>query len=465
MASRSLSKRIISAILVLVMVIGLFPLQAFAAEGSMGQAAGSAAGKLSFTKVDGIDADVRLPQSQVKHEKEENPYADTDVVRVSIVLEKVATLDRFSAEDIAVNNAAMAYREQLKKDQNNLASRIETQALGGQKLDVVWNLTLAANIISANVLYGQIDEIAAVRGVKEVFIENLYTNLETDGKTADPMMSTSTQMTGATAAWAAGYTGAGSRIAIIDTGLDLDHQSFDSDAYLYALEQNAAAQNMSLEDYIASLDLLTAEDVAAVLPDLNIYPLVQYLSGTKNGAYYVNDKVPFGINYVDRDYDVTHDNDTKGGHGSHVAGIAAANRFIPTADGFANALTEVSTQGVAPDAQLIIMKVFGKNGDAYDADYMVAIEDAIMLGCDTVNLSLGTDKGFARHGTYQYILDKLAEKDIIVAVAVSSGFRHEIREGVAAMTGDVSISPISSGDQPESLPVHLPCAGRGIYRQ
>ena len=46
---------------------------------------------------------------------------------------------------------------------------------------------------------------------------------------------------------------------------------------------------------------------------------------------------------------------------------------------------------------------------------------------------------------------------IIVAVAVSSGFRHEIREGVAAMTGDVNISPFPSGtDEPESLPVHLP---------
>ena len=45
---------------------------------------------------------------------------------------------------------------------------------------------------------------------------------------------------------------------------------------------------------------------------------------------------------------------------------------------------------------------------------------------------------------------------IIVAVAVSSGFRNEIREGVAAMTGDVSISPFPSGaDEPESLPVHL----------
>ena len=46
---------------------------------------------------------------------------------------------------------------------------------------------------------------------------------------------------------------------------------------------------------------------------------------------------------------------------------------------------------------------------------------------------------------------------IIVAVAVSSGFRHEIREGVAAMTGDVNISPFPSGtDEQESLPVHLP---------
>ena len=49
---------------------------------------------------------------------------------------------------------------------------------------------------------------------------------------------------------------------------------------------------------------------------------------------------------------------------------------------------------------------------------------------------------------------------IIVAVAVSSGFRHEIREGVAAMAGDVTISPFPSGTgDPESLPVHLPEEG------
>ena len=46
--------------------------------------------------------------------------------------------------------------------------------------------------------------------------------------------------------------------------------------------------------------------------------------------------------------------------------------------------------GNAPDAQIIVMKVFGQSGGAYDSDYMAAIEDAIVLGCDAVNLSLGS---------------------------------------------------------------------------
>ena len=46
---------------------------------------------------------------------------------------------------------------------------------------------------------------------------------------------------------------------------------------------------------------------------------------------------------------------------------------------------------------------------------------------------------------------------IIVAVAVSSGFRHEIRDGVAAMVGDIRITPYTSGDsEPVPMPLHLP---------
>ena len=47
---------------------------------------------------------------------------------------------------------------------------------------------------------------------------------------------------------------------------------------------------------------------------------------------------------------------------------------------------------------------------------------------------------------------------IIVAVAVSAGFRKSIRDGVAAMTGDVRISPYvsSNGEDPVSMPLDLP---------
>ena len=45
---------------------------------------------------------------------------------------------------------------------------------------------------------------------------------------------------------------------------------------------------------------------------------------------------------------------------------------------------------------------------------------------------------------------------IIVAVAVSSGFRHQIRDGVAAMTGDIRITPFTSGNSdPVPMPLHL----------
>ena len=43
--------------------------------------------------------------------------------------------------------------------------------------------------------------------------------------------------------------------------------------------------------------------------------------------------------------------------------------------------------GAAPDAQVLVMKVFGDEGGAYDSDYTAAIEDAIVLGADTINLS------------------------------------------------------------------------------
>ena len=43
-------------------------------------------------------------------------------------------------------------------------------------------------------------------------------------------------MIGSSVAWADGYTGAGSKVAIIDTGADTDHPSLNGAAYSYAVK-------------------------------------------------------------------------------------------------------------------------------------------------------------------------------------------------------------------------------------
>lgn len=70
-------------------------------------------------------------------------------------------------------------------------------------------------------------------------------------------------------------------------------------------------------------------------------------------------------------------------HGTHVAGISAG--YAVDGEG------AVSFSGVAPDAQVIPMKVFDDSGTgAATTTILAALEDAYRLGVDAVNLSLGS---------------------------------------------------------------------------
>ena len=369
---------------------------------------------VSFKQVDNSKVSATLfDREPVELPEEEAPYADTDVVRVSIVLEKAGTIEAgYSTMNIAENRAAMNYRSKVEKDQATITGKIEKAIK--EDLDVVWNLTLAANIISANVEYGQIETIEQIDGVKSVIIETRYEPDVVSAGAADPNMATSGAQIGSAAVWGAGYTGAGTKIAVIDTGADIEHEAFNSAAFDYSL---------SLLD--KDVDLMDSADIETVLTELNAYNR----SGVTAEDLYVNSKVPFGFNYVDEDLDIVHVNDSQGEHGSHVAGISTANAYVQNADGsFSYALDTTFVQGVAPDAQLLVMKVFGKNGGAYDSDYMAAIEDAVVLGADSVNLSLGSgnpgmtrvDGSSSELGAYQDILDNLEKSGVVVAISAGN---------------------------------------------
>ena len=405
--------RLLSMLLVLAMVLGfVLPMGAYAADEPF------------FSKVSNSAVSNPL-RPQEATDNTTVIYDENEIVRVSIVLRDMPTLQAgFSVEKISTNAQAMNYRNDLKRQQAVVTSRIEDVL--GQKLDVAWNLTLAANLISANVKYGQIKTIEAIAGVKQVVIETRYYPTQAESnQTAQPNMMVSANMTGATQVWETGYTGGGTRIAVIDTGLDTDHQSFNPEAFAYALQENATLAGMSYEEYVASLDLLDAEEVAAVLSQLNV---AKRNPGLTAEDLYFNEKAPFGYNYLDNDVDITHDNDTQGSHGSHVAGISAANRYLQQNGEYVAAADAVAMQGNAPDAQIIVMKVFGKDGGCYESDYMAAIEDAIILDCDAINLSLGEQSaGFiAPSSAYRELMNYLVETESVVAIAAGNAAHWSI---------------------------------------
>ena len=184
--------------------------------------------------------------------------------------------------------------------------------------------------------------------------------------------------------------GSGMVVAVLDTGLDTDHAAF-------AVDPKSPAVVRGDIDEILSADTLQAQRLVRDLSSSSVY-----LSG----------KVPYVFDYADHDTDVNHHGGSD--HGTHVAGIVAAN----PADG--------SVTGVAPQAQLMILKVFpdGSTGANSD-DILAALEDCVTLGVDVVNLSLGSPAGFTYRSdllSTMEVYDRLAKAGIIVAAAAGNEY-------------------------------------------
>ena len=100
---------------------------------------------------------------------------------------------------------------------------------------------------------------------------------------------------------------------------------------------------------------------------------IDYTHPAFGGKFGAGQKVLGGRDYVNNDADPMDD----AGHGTHVAGIIAAN---------GGGLT-----GVAPEATLLAYKVLGSNGSGRDSWVLAAVEQAARERADIVNMSLGRD--------------------------------------------------------------------------
>ena len=230
----------------------------------------------------------------------------------------------------------------IAEQQAVMAAAIEAAA----EVSVERSYTVVLNGFAVKGAYGDKAALEALPGVKRVELANTYAVPELQDAEGETV--TSGELISSDAVNAEGYTGKGVFAAVLDTGLMVEHEAFVGETV-----QGARIT----EEFIESLTGLTA-----------------------TGDLYKNAKIAFAYDYADEDDDVT---DTEG-HGTHVAGTVAANG------------TELV--GVAPDAQLAIMKVFSSTGGASDTDILAALEDCVLLGVDTVNMSLGTPCGFTSAG-------------------------------------------------------------------
>ena len=317
----------------------------------------------------------------------------------------------------AVRRAASA--KAMARVQNRLLSRQAavqsrlTRALRQEQVEYGYSYTALFNGFSVRTARKNLEAIRNTKGVTCAFVAGSYalpTTQQADTQALQVALASSR------------FTGKGMTIAVLDTGLDTAHPAF----------ANAPADAKFTKDYISGV--LQAADLNAEV----------LMPGVTADDVYLSAKIPFAFDYAGKDAQVAPGSKWDAEnleHGTHVAGIAAG--YAVDGDG------AVTFSGVAPDAQVIPMKVFDDSGTgAATTTILAALEDAYRLGVDAVNLSLGSYGGFTvdEDALINDVYNKLDDAGIMVITAAgnetSSSYMNSYGTN-APLTGDPDNSVVA----------------------
>ena len=274
-------------------------------------------------------------------------------------------------------------QNRLLSRQAAVQSRL-TRTLRQEQVEYGYSYTALFNGFSVRTARKNLEAIRNTKGVTCAFVAGSYalpTTQQADTQALQVALASSH------------FTGKGMTIAVLDTGLDTAHPAF----------ANAPADAKFTKDYISGV--LQAADLNAEV----------LMPGVTADDVYLSAKIPFAFDYAGKDAQVAPGSKWDAEnleHGTHVAGIAAG--YAVDGEG------AVTFSGVAPDAQVIPMKIFDDSGTgAATATILAALEDAYRLGVDAVNLSLGSYGGFTvdEDALINDVYNKLDDAGIMVITA------------------------------------------------
>ena len=324
---------------------------------------------------------------------------------------KTETFASFASSDRAVK-----YLKTLTNQQNKVISALQKS---GIEYTYRGAYTSVSNAIALRIKTADFYKLGSVEGVKQVYRNEVYSIPQT----IDPVTNyTPVYSTGVYDSSDVDYQGDGMLVAVLDTGLDYTHSAFQvmpdtTDPVYWNHSKIAAKFNGGAPLYSQSIGF-SVDDV------------------------YVNDKVVYAFDYADDDNDVY---PSYSNHGTHVAGIIAGKDENKVVDDKGNTFI-----GVAPNAQLAIMKVFTDNldsemlGGADSIGILHAIDDCAKLGVDVINMSLGSTGGFSDELSDNYVTRVYNDiQDLGISLIVAAG--NEYSSGYGGGNGTNLASNPDSG--------------------
>ena len=286
--------------------------------------------------------------------QEQGVKADQEVKVIVETSDKAAIEREPNVKSARFSKAVKASEADVKKTSENIKTKLNKENV---KVDKEDEFSAVITGFSAKVKAKDIDKLRKQPGVKKVTTQM---KAERPKRGASPSLATAPKMIKADTLWDKyHFSGQGMLISIIDTGVDPSHKDMQMTDSSKAKYKNEDEVNKVIKE-----------------------------NGLK-GQWH-SKKVPYGYNYADESQEIR-DSGIGGFHGMHVAGIVAANGDTENE----------GVKGVAPNAQLLAMKVFSNDAlvsTVYEEVWLKAIDDSVKLGADVLNMSLGMGSGYSREG-------------------------------------------------------------------